>query len=120
MNRKSIKKLKDKIKNLIGQDRIGEAIQELHKIVDNHSNSDLQNQLIVLEARNYSEIKKFIVGIKENDIESNKIRYALAQFTDIVFKQVHGIYYFPPLTKIQILKWVLIAIILLALFIFIY
>lgn len=75
-----------KIKSLVGEARISEALDLLGRFVKEINNKELENQFQVLKSRNSREDNKYILGVKEGDIAGNNINYAINLFTDRVEK----------------------------------
>lgn len=90
MNRNlQIKKIQEtsiRIKYLVGEARINEAIEQLEEFVVSVENKDIANQFTAIKSRKSSEIIKYINGVKEGDITDNNINFAINLFTDKVEK----------------------------------
>ena len=102
MNRKELLQLQREIKSLIAQNRIEEAILKTRIVVDCSQNNQIGNQFLIINNRYNREKTKFIKGTKENEVEDNKINYALSILLDDAVKVAQETISRPfPLNKIN-------------------
>jgi len=81
MDSREIQEKLSKIRYLVGELRIQEALNELELLINRTNNFNLQNEFISLKSRYNREVSKSIIGVKDSDVEDNKINSSIIILT---------------------------------------